>query len=90
MASPSSFVAPETTAMATQHQGRKHLQRLIRKVKHVLVVKHCIDDLKGGVGLRQCREILEKPYVPSTLLSIGGSHSFVASLPSAQTGLHTV
>jgi hypothetical protein len=90
MAIPSILAVAEVTAGSTQHEGRKHLQRLIRKVKHVLAVKRCIDDLKGGGGLRQCRGILEKTYVHSAPFPIGSNCTFVATLISASNCLHTV
>src|SRR5271170_2377730 len=68
----------EATAISAPHEGRRHLQRLIRKVKHVLIVKHCIDDLKGGVGLRQCRGVLlQRTYVHFRLFprSLGSESS---------------
>ncbi len=74
MAIPSNLVTTmAATAVSAPHEGRRHLQRLIRKVKHVLIVKHCIDDLKGGVGLRQGRGVLlQKTYVHSHILPIYG------------------
>jgi hypothetical protein len=78
------FAISEVKAGSPQHEGRKHLQRLIRKVKHVLVVKHYIDDLKGGVGLRHCRGVLQKSYVHSAPIPIGGSSGCVATLISAR------
>jgi hypothetical protein len=60
----------EATAVSAPHQGRRHLQRLIRKVKLVLVVKHCLDDLKGGVALRQGRGVHQRTYVHSQLFIV--------------------
>ena len=85
MATPSNLVIMEKAAViSAQHEGRRHLQRLIRKVKHVLIVKHCIDDLKSGVGLRKCRGVLlQRTYVYSHLLPIHSTLSLVAnSIPS--------
>ena len=79
MATPSNLVTMEATVVSAQHEGRRHLQRLIRKVKHVLIVKHCIDDLKGGIGLRQCRGVLERTYVHFRLCPIHGDLSLVAT-----------
>jgi hypothetical protein len=70
VAIPNNLTVMEATAVSAPHQGRRHLQRLIRKVQHVLIVKHCIDDLKGGVALRQGRGVVQKTYVHSQLLTI--------------------
>jgi hypothetical protein len=76
----SNLVTMEATNVSAPHEGRRHLQRLIRKVKHVLVVKHYIDDLKGGVGLRQCRGVLlQRTYVHFHPFPIHSNLSIVAT-----------
>jgi hypothetical protein len=42
------LVVPVAKDVRNASDGLQHLQRLIRKVQHVLVIKHCLDDLRDG------------------------------------------
>jgi hypothetical protein len=46
----------EAPMFSSRNESRKNLQRLIRKVQHVLIVKRCIDDLRTSTSLRRPRE----------------------------------
>lgn len=48
--------------ISTPRRGRKLLQRLVRKVQLVLVIRHSINDLKesGGLGHWHDDEIVRK------------------------------
>ncbi|KAI9742282.1 MAG: hypothetical protein M1818_004182 [Claussenomyces sp. TS43310] len=51
------FVVCYDSIPPQQTEALKHLHRLIRKVRHVLVVKHCIDDLREAGPRRAVRNI---------------------------------
>jgi hypothetical protein len=43
-----------------QHsEGIKHLQKIIRKVQHVMLVKHCFDELQNHACLSDIPKIIE-------------------------------
>lgn len=65
-----SLVTGEPDLIPPKLSGLTLFQRLIRKVKLVLIVKHCIDDLKSRADARHCGEILERTYVTHVFLLV--------------------
>src|SRR5580700_3953133 len=63
MAIPAQASVTEIDRSPAQHRCRKHLQRLIRKVQHVLVVKHWIDDLRQNANQQGRERSLKNAYV---------------------------
>jgi hypothetical protein len=63
MAIPAQASIDETNGSSAQYRCRKHLQRLIRKVQHVLVVKHWIDDLRQSANYQGRERSLKNAYV---------------------------
>lgn len=60
-----SLVTGKPDLIPPKLSGLSLFQKLVRQVKLVLIVKHCIDDLKSYADARHSGKLLHRTYVTS-------------------------